>query len=233
MEVGADMSNTFKLNPDALFRGWDIINPNDLGTAKITLIGAGGIGSHVGIMLSRMGLPFTVYDGDSLELHNLSNQLYPYDGIGKNKALLLKEECARIGLEIEALPEFFVEQALTDIVISALDSQEARRKVWKQIKKQKKTNLYIDGRMGGEVISIYAIDPKRIDINHSYEEILKAIPDHDPCTARAIAYNLFGCACFIGKILQSYLKGLPYTNELHLDLRSGQLLRGNWEKKVQ
>jgi hypothetical protein len=211
-----------------LERGWAILNPNDLKGQQVTMVGAGGIGSHVGIMLARMGIPFTVYDGDTLELHNISNQLYPRSAIGTNKAIALKEECERFGMDIVAIPEMYVDQPMTDIVLSALDSQAARMLVWKQIREQKKTFYYIDGRMGGEIIQIFSLDPQAPKVNSNYTPILLAAPDPDPCTARAIAYNLFGCALFIGKSLQAYLKMQKFPTEINLDLNTLALLRATW-----
>lgn len=211
-------------------RGWEILNPGDLtkNSDSISLIGAGGIGSHTGLMLARMGLPFTVFDGDTVEEHNISNQLYPPWLVGQNKAVALYNECLRSGMAIVAVPEFYQNQSLGTIVISGLDSQEARTRVFGEIRRQG-TRLYIDGRMGGEVVQIYALDPSNIAHVRRYNTKLRARPDQDPCTARAIAYNLSGVACFTGKLLQSYLKNGEITNEVYLDLRTFALVTNVWE----
>lgn len=54
---------------------------------RFVVIGAGGIGSHMGLLLARMGaIDVTVYDNDRLEFHNLSRTPYPAIAVGENKA---------------------------------------------------------------------------------------------------------------------------------------------------
>ena len=72
--------------PDQKYvRQSDIINPEVLGT-PVHIIGAGAIGSCAALALAKIGFKdFTVYDFDSVELHNLPNQMYRAKDIGKPK----------------------------------------------------------------------------------------------------------------------------------------------------
>lgn len=215
---------------EQLLRGWGILNPNNLADRKITLIGAGGIGSHFGIMLARMGIPFRVFDEDIVEVHNLSNQLYPSESLGKNKALMLQQECARFGLEIEANPVHYTGQQLSEIVISGLDSQEVRRTVFRDIRRQK-VPFYIDGRMGGEELQIFALNPTVAWQVKKYNERLQGAAEPTLCTERAIAYNLFGVAGWMGKMLQHYVKtGRHLANYVYCDYRNGAFVADEWKQ---
>lgn len=57
---------------------------------RFIIIGAGGIGSHMGLLLARMGaIDVTIYDNDKLEFHNLSRTPYPALSVDENKAAAL------------------------------------------------------------------------------------------------------------------------------------------------
>lgn len=206
-------------------RQLDILRPTALSDREITLIGAGGTGTHVGHMLARMGLPFHVWDGDSIELHNLANQLgYNPIDMNENKALtlaysvngLVKVEAVQHmweGFDHEDLPAF------TDIMISGVDSILARKRIWRKLRGNRRVKLYVDCRMGGEVFQFYAFDPSNPKHIENYEQILELPVDPDPCTGSAIAYNLFGQAAKVGKLLQLYLTGRRFPNEGFENLR--------------
>jgi molybdopterin/thiamine biosynthesis adenylyltransferase len=66
--------------------------------AKILLIGGGAIGSHVGLGLVRKGIGhLDILDDDSLELKNLTRQLYHPKHQGKNKAECLAKILSKEG----------------------------------------------------------------------------------------------------------------------------------------
>src|SRR3954469_26048634 len=80
-----------------LLRQLDIADPDRLSGVPVTIIGAGGIGSFTGQFLAKMGVTdLTVYDFDSVEDHNLPNQLYPVEALGTPKSKALGEEIRRL-----------------------------------------------------------------------------------------------------------------------------------------
>ena len=66
------------MNAETLFhRQLDIIPLERLQKAQVTVIGAGAVGSFTTFTLAKMGIgKITVYDHDTVELHNIPNQLF-------------------------------------------------------------------------------------------------------------------------------------------------------------
>jgi len=58
--------------------------------SKVLLVGAGAIGSNVGLALVRKGIGvLEIFDDDDVELRNLTRQLFTKNDVGKNKAVCL------------------------------------------------------------------------------------------------------------------------------------------------
>lgn len=210
-------------------RQLDFLNPREV-YPSITLIGAGGIGSHVGLVLAKMGLPFAVYDDDRVELHNLSNQVYTDADLGLPKVQALTYLAwDQGGVEIQAYPSSYENQPLGELVISGVDSIPARRRIWHQVRTQR-PGLYIDGRMGGEVVTIFAVDPRDPSQVERYSHSIRPgiVAEELSCTGQAIAYNLFLCAAAIGKMVQAYLTKQSVPNEFMMDLKNYYGLWSTW-----
>src|SRR4030067_1181879 len=70
----------------------------DLLDFPVTIVGAGGIGSPTALAVAKMGVKdLMVIDFDRVEAHNVPNQvLYPPDGVGELKVVLLARELAHL-----------------------------------------------------------------------------------------------------------------------------------------
>lgn len=224
--------------PEELFwRQLDILPPDKWLQQRVTIIGAGGIGSPTALLLAKMGCQeLNIFDFDTVELHNLPNQMYPLwvdstagdevestDTIGLNKAFALSNlllqfsDNVTVGFE----PVTYTDQPLSPIVIGAVDSMRARQTILAQAIAQSETvKLYIDGRIGGQVSMVYSIDPSNPEQVAWYikEAMFK---DEDavelPCTGRATMFNGFGIASLIGNVIKKYLMGEPLPKEIILD----------------
>jgi|GEM_PF-4000145 len=95
------------------WRQLDIVTPTQLSEYQVTIIGAGGIGSPTAEALMKMGVTnMIVYDHDSVEAHNLPNQLYGISDIGSLKVEALQARCLEMsGVEITAIPDRYVANA--------------------------------------------------------------------------------------------------------------------------
>jgi molybdopterin/thiamine biosynthesis adenylyltransferase len=188
------------------FRQLDIFDPSKT-NPSITLIGAGALGSMIGLTLVKMGInDLTVWDNDTVELHNISNQFYPRTAVGKSKADAFKEMVELFSprdIEIEAVPERFVSGDIySEIVITALDNMKARRDVWKKAKDTAGVYLFIDVGMGAEILHVFTLNPlgKRRD---EYEKKIYSHEDVElPCSARTIIY----CPLLASSITASQVK---------------------------
>ena len=100
---------------------------------KILLVGC-GLGSQIAVLAARVGFEnFSLYDGDTVELHNLNRQAYEITDLGKNKALATKKKILQINphAKVKAKRLFLRDQALinrevkeADIVVNMADPDD-------------------------------------------------------------------------------------------------------------
>lgn len=230
---------------DVYLRQMDILSPRQMEDQRITLIGCGGIGSAVGLMLAKLGFrSFQLYDADTIEPHNLPNQMFPLlttmgggDGdwvstIGLHKAEVLSWEMMGFNHSMLAIPhvEPYADQPLSGIVISAVDNMAVRKTIWEKVKVNSDVSLYIDARMGAQVGLVYTIKPGDAESVRFFENVA-LYSDADaiqlPCTNRAILYNIFMIAALTGRQLRNHLRGLDAPKELICDLETLTLVRGD------
>lgn len=101
---------------------------------RIHIIGCGAIGSLVADTLARMGLTkITLYDFDTVESHNIANQLYTQEDIGKTKVNALAERLCAINPSIKddlvLQPNGYTNQRLSGYVFLCVDSIDIRRNI--------------------------------------------------------------------------------------------------------
>lgn len=193
------------------FHNQEGIIENERLNKRFLIVGAGAIGSFVAMTLAKMGARnITVVDGDTIEEHNLANQMYPEAFIGAKKVDALKQVVKDYsGVEIEAIGDMWTEPGLIhrDIVISCVDNMEVRRWLWDAYKGS--IELFVDGRMGAEVLRAFAIDPRKASNIAYYERTLhtQAQATEDRCTAKSIIYTVNGVASFMLNLIKRSLNG--------------------------
>ena len=102
----------------------------------VSLIGAGGLGGEIARGLVRKGVGrLKIFDGDTVEISNLSRQYFYEEDLYKNKAVCLAQNLVKEGIrktEIIAYPFMFqgaVEERIDtscNICVCAPDNDEAR-----------------------------------------------------------------------------------------------------------
>jgi molybdopterin/thiamine biosynthesis adenylyltransferase len=190
-----------------LTRQADLIPCEVLGE-KITIIGAGAIGSWTALALAKMGFgDITVYDHDTIEMENMNSQFYPRRDVGRLKVDALADLVRDFtGTSIynrahKYTGHNFNERIFPGIVISAVDSMEVRKLVWDNHKnKSPGTKAIIDPRMGAETALLYVMNPMDAKDQSSYEKSLysDASAVQERCTAKATIYTanmLSGLVC--------------------------------------
>lgn len=190
----------------------------------MTVIGAGGIGSPAVLALAKMGVPeIIVWDDDSVEPHNLPNQMYRGADIGSPKVEALQATVqAFTGTQIRIQPNRFEPgQPLSGIVIAAVDRMDARATIWDAVKANiMNVQLFIDARMGAEVGHLYTIDTSNLDVSRAYERTLYSDEDAEelPCSAQAIIYTVFFMAALIASHIKKHCSGEHFEPKLWFDL---------------
>ena len=173
-------------------RQQDVIPAARIQSTGITLIGLGSIGSYVGLALAKMGALLTAYDADFVESHNWSNQMYSDADIGTPKAsAFIRLIEAYGGHSPNAVCQRYVDQPLSEVVISAVDSMQSRKEIWHAVRDAPEVRLLINPRMGLETLVIHTVrnfvKKDRVDYTATLYSDTEAM--QEPCTARSVCYT--------------------------------------------
>jgi hypothetical protein len=189
----------------------DMIRLTGLG---VSLIGLGSIGSYAALGLGKLGVcGLQAWDADVVSVENVSCQLYSDDHIGMPKADAMVQLMEQLGGHTpNATRQRYVDQPLTEVVISAVDSMAARKEIWQSVRLKPEVKLYIDSRMALQTLVVYAVRPNVRDERVAYSQTL--VPDsetiQEPCTNRSIGFT----AMLAGSILTSLVKRYVNTESL-------------------
>ena len=195
----------------------------------VGIIGCGASGSAIGILLAKLGVPnMVLYDGDRVEDHNLPNQYYPNDSVGKNKAKALKDVIQQY-VPTELLPmvvafdRHFTEDDVinTRIVFMLVDGLDERRKIFKKLKRCNSVEWVIDTRMGAEYYEVHCINMKSAMEIAMYESAIRnASPSPLPCTGRSVIYNVMSMGALAVSMFKKMVAGEQPPRMIGYDLRN-------------
>jgi molybdopterin/thiamine biosynthesis adenylyltransferase len=127
------MRDTF--HHEAIYRGAGALER--LGQARVTVCGAGAVGSNLVDMLVRQGFRrLTVIDFDRVEAHNVGTQVYSQGDAGAFKVEVLQAEVFRaVGVEIGAVRQRLTASnvakllAGAEVVVDGFDNHAGRAAV--------------------------------------------------------------------------------------------------------
>lgn len=211
--------------------GW--YNPEDRNDA-VTFIGVGGVGSFAAFAAAKLGIPnITLIDPDDVEIHNQPNQMYDEDDVGAAKVDALT---SRLDPDQERITAHYRKAEDTGlpnsgVVVSGLDSMEARQTVWDTcIKFNPAVPLYIDARLGGQLIVVYTVNPTDMEDVEHYEKTLHSDAEgiEAPCTERGIIDVGLACAAIITRQLRRHFAGQDVDSITLLNQESLSLQHGEW-----
>ena len=116
-----------------LNKSLDYFKPSSV-KSRIHIIGCGSVGATIAENLARLGLKnFTLWDFDVVESHNIANQIFRQQDIGKAKVLALVDILEEINPELRESVRVQTDgwngQQLNGYVFLAVDSIEIRRKI--------------------------------------------------------------------------------------------------------
>lgn len=223
-----------------LSRQSGILPRNAIGNNTVTIYGVGAVGSFTGLILGKMGIPnIVIYDPDIVDACNHSSQNYrPKIDDDKLKVDAFSEIMKDFTTaNIAAFPRaFHGEPRPKGYVICAVDSMEARIEIWQNaIRYNMFVPLYIESRMGGEELHLFAINPTDPNQVNEYEKTLHSSSKafQEDCTAKAIAYTSAFAAGMISRELKAHLTGEDVTFLSVLGIKSRMWLRKEaWDKPL-
>lgn len=105
--------------------------------SRIHIVGCGSVGSTVAENLARCGITkMTLWDFDKVEPHNIVNQMFRQQDVGRLKVDALKDILTDINPEIgdfvELKPDGWQGKLMSGYIILAVDSIELRRQIVEQ-----------------------------------------------------------------------------------------------------
>lgn len=116
-----------------LSKSYEFFQP-DKDDTRIHIVGCGSVGSTIAENLARCGVTkMTLWDFDKVESHNIVNQMFRQQDVGKLKVEALKDILTDINPEIadtvELKPEGWQGKLMSGYIILAVDSIELRREI--------------------------------------------------------------------------------------------------------
>ncbi len=209
-------------------------NPATFGH-EVTLIGCGGIGASALPILATLGIPkITIWDPDMVEPRNIASTiLFGPDDVGHAKVEVAKRELIRLGVEDVTIYEELFDpgkhgNALSGIVISAVDSMAARKEIWEAVAWNGPVPLYLDGRIGGEQFQLNIVNPTDPDdvtwyAEHQLFDDASAAPL--PCAERNVVYPSAALGSVMASRLALFSRGKPTGRMIFLHMGTLQVLQ--------
>ena len=113
-----------------LNKSLEFFDPNKV-QGKCHIIGCGSIGSNVAELLVRYGIEdIVLYDFDIVEKHNIANQIYTEQDVGKPKVHALRDYLKAINGDLKPIiAGEYKNELLTDYVFMCVDSVEVRNQI--------------------------------------------------------------------------------------------------------
>jgi hypothetical protein len=192
----------------------DWYDPASNPDARVTVVGAGGIGSFASLALGKLGIAnLHLIDFDQVEAHNVPNQMFTLAQVGDYKVEAVANsirEYAGDHINVSTT-EHSLEEALNGpqhgLFVSALDSMAARAALWDRLKFQVKVPLLLDARLGGESIVIYAVNPSDYEDGEGYEATLHSDAEavEASCTAQSVIDVGFAVASLLTRHTRTFL----------------------------
>lgn len=196
---------------------------------KFIIIGAGAIGSFYAMTLSKMGARnILVYDNDTIEDHNISNQIYPEKFIGIKKVKALLSVCLDYsGTTIETIEDRWRPDNAQDgdVIVVAVDDMDARKAIWNHYK-TRPIKFFLEGRMGAQVYMVYGVDPTDPKQIAFYETKLypQAEASPEPCGQKSIIYTVLLIAGEMLSMTKRFLMDDHRPTEVNYDALNSNII---------
>ena len=132
-------------------------------SSRIHIVGCGSVGSTVAENLVRCGVKnITLYDFDTVEEHNIVNQMFTQSDIGKPKVEALKDIIVGINPEVSETvklkPKGWVKEMMSGYIFLCVDNIELRREIVEQHFDSPNVKAVFDFRTLLESAQHYAAD---------------------------------------------------------------------------
>lgn len=219
----------------------------------VHIVGCGSLGSYIGLLLAKLGIKnFVLWDSDSVAQHNVANQAFGNDAVGRKKT----EELERIiranstwttatrnvvgppRLTISEEENFTENSIIADedcVIFSVADSITPRQLVYNNTQ----NNVFIiDARTGSEYGQMFCCDKSVAKDRKQYEQFAMVLPpggaEDGDCGMQSIAYSTAAVATMAVNSYIRFVNKQPYPHKLDFDFPSYDLMlfKSNGEVKA-
>ena len=158
-----------------LSRHISVFNPASVKN-DIHIIGVGATGSFVAMQIARMGVPvLNIYDFDDVEIHNIPNQYYDTEDIGKLKIDALDEKLHKINPDItvnKSNAKVTAEDVskMEGYVFLLVDSMKVRKELWEAAKNNPNIINVWESRLGSDQARVYSLPIEKGKDYSKYEQ---------------------------------------------------------------
>lgn len=199
------------LTPD-YWRQLDVFDPQKF-KKPVHIIGVGATGSWIALILAKMGVrTMTIWDYDTVDIHNPPNQTYGLGEVGLLKVEAMKKTLQRdCGISVITKAEKVDgTQPMAGIVFVCVDEMKARREIWeKALKLNLDVDLVVETRLAAEIGMVYSVRPIRAEDIEGYENTLYSDEEAEEsaCSYRAISTMVAVLAGFAAHKLVKLVSG--------------------------
>jgi molybdopterin/thiamine biosynthesis adenylyltransferase len=222
----------------------EIVPPQKLGNSHAIVIGVGAIGRQVALQLAAMGVGrMDLYDHDTVGVENLACQGYWQQDVGMPKVIATDRLCQQIYPQIQisyhrdrfrrsSLGRIVgLDESKTLAVFCCVDSIATRKLVWEAV--CSKATFFVDGRMSGEVMRVFASDRCPQDENYPATLFAPHEAHVGSCTAKSIIYTASMAAGLMLCQFTRFLRGLPIDTDLSVNLLASEMSCADPSKRLQ
>lgn len=182
--------------------------PSDI-RSRVHIIGCGSVGSTVAENLARFGVKdFVLYDFDTVDPHNIVNQMFVQKDMGSMKVDAVKRIITDINPDAESSivthPEGYNGQRLDGYVFLAVDNIDLRREICTANKLNPAIKAVFDFRTGLDSAQHYAADWSKA---RSKEDLIESMNfSHEEANAETpmSACHVPLCAATTVRIISAY-----------------------------
>jgi hypothetical protein len=168
-------------------------------SVEVIIGGAGGIGSWLSFLIARAGFLVTLYDFDTVEVHNMGGQLFSKEHIGLAKVDAVKQTIKSFSdVDIYALNEKYTFDSMGHVyMFSAFDNMQARKDMfnrWKEVVKDTTTYgaytpVFIDGRLLMEQLQIFCVTKENMFLYEEEHLFDDSEVDDQMCTMKQTSHS--------------------------------------------
>lgn len=206
----------------------------------------GATGSWVALMLTKLGVnTIELFDMDTVEAHNIPNQLYGIDDGDVFKVKACEQHMDNLGSRVsniftnvtEITKDNINSFGWGDTVFCLVDSMKARKELFEAMLETDRSKLWIETRMGLTGYRIYMVRLENQNEVDKYKETLYSDEDAEvsACGAsQSVVTTAMQCASHAVGLWLAEKNGAEYIpNEIIFDIHSSFIMSRKFDKQEE